>query len=242
MKSLFRLVGKGLLYFALISGTLIGGRIGLGLLFNPSPPLLSADDEALRARDLALHHDAIVVDGHNDVLTWVIDYEYDLGMDGDEPKDRSPFLYAGGPFTWLPNPPQGKRVRAQMDLARVREGGLDAQFFSIWVDCSFYEAGSQGQSEQRALEMIDALRLQTRRHPDAMEMASTAQDVHDIASEGRLAALMGLEGGHAIEDDLDLLRRFHELGVRYMSLTHDCSHNWADSSMDESINGGLTRS
>jgi membrane dipeptidase len=219
---------------------LIGGRIVLGLLLKPDPPTHTPEEEALRERALDLHHDATLFDGHNDVLTWIVNYGYDLGMDGDEPDDRSPFLYAGGPFTWLPNPPQGEKVRAHMDLTRVREGGLDAQFFSIWVDCSFYESGVPGGSEQRALEMIEALRLQVQRYSEAIEVAYTAQDVQRIASEGKLAALMGVEGGYAIEDNLEILRRFHEIGVRYMTLTHNCSHSWADSSSDEGQNGGLT--
>ena len=73
----------------------------------------------------------MVIDGHNDVLTWIVDFGYDLGMDGDEPSDRSPAFYAAGQFTWLPFPPHGDTVRAHMDFARIRESGLNAQFFSV---------------------------------------------------------------------------------------------------------------
>lgn len=231
---------KGILLLLSLVVVLIGGRLALGILLKPAPHVLSPEDQALRARALELHYDTIVVDGHNDVLTWVLDFGYDLGMNGDEPDDRSAFLYAGGPFTWLPNPPHGDRLRAQTDLARVREGGLDAQFFSVWVDCTFYESEVPGQSQQRALDMIAALQKQARSYSEAIELAYTAQDVQRIASEGKLAALMGLEGGYAIEDDLETLRRFHESGVRYITLTHNCSHDWADSSSDEGTNGGLT--
>ncbi len=168
MKRTVKRTLKGILLLLSLVVVLIGGRIVLGLLLKPAPHVLSPEEEALRARALELHHDAIIVDGHNDVLTWILDYGYDLGMDGDESDDRSAFLYAGGPLTWLPNPPHGDSGRAQTDLDRVHKGGLDAQFFSIWVDCSFYESGVPGKSEQRALEMVEALRQQTRRHPDAI--------------------------------------------------------------------------
>jgi membrane dipeptidase len=85
--------------------------------------------------------------------------------------------------------------------------------------------------------MIEALRSQVRRYPDVIEFAYTVSDVERIVSEGRLAALMGLEGGHAIEDDLENLLHFHEQGIRYMTLTHNCSHGWAGSSSDSHDSG-----
>ena len=179
-------------------------------------------------------------DGHNDVPTWILDFGFDLGMNGDEPDDRSPFIYAGGPLTWLPFPPRGEKVRTNTDLTRSREGGLDVQFFSIWVDFSFYDTDAPGKSTQRALDMIEALQKQVRLYPNDIENAYTSTDVKHIVSKGKLAALMGLEGGHAIEDDLETLRRFYDLGIRYMTLTHNYSHSWADSPSDTSINNGLS--
>ena len=99
-----RCLMKGLLLFLLLIVILIGGRIVLGLLLKPTPPVLTPEEEALRARALELHHDAILVDGHNDVLTWITDYGYDLGMDGDEPDDRRLWLYYA-PFPWPISPP-----------------------------------------------------------------------------------------------------------------------------------------
>ncbi len=231
---------KGLLLFLLIVVIIIGGRWGVGTLLREAPRVLTQEEEAMRTHALELHHDAIVVDGHNDIATRFLDFGFDLAMDGNEPGDRSSFLYEGGPFTWLPNPPNGENIATDMDLARIQEGGLDAQFFSIWVDFEYYDPAIPGQSTQRALDMIEALQEQVHKYPGNIENAYTAQDVERIASENKLAVLMSLEGGHAIEDDLENLRRFYELGIRNMILTHNSSHNWADSSTDVPINNGLS--
>jgi membrane dipeptidase len=215
---------------------LTGGRLLVGRLLAPEPRAVDPGDEALRARALALHRDALVLDGHNDVPTWILDFGFELGMDGDEPNDRSPWMYAG--LTWLPYPPRGDRVRTHTDLARIREGGLDAQFFSIWPACSY--SATPGQARQRVLDMIESFRRQVDAHPEAIELAAAAGDVERIVAGGRTAALLGVEGGHAIEDDLENLATFHRLGVRYMTLTHSCSHAWADSSTDEPIANGLS--
>ena len=242
MKRILKRIMKGSLYVVLFIVIVLGIRIVLGLLLKETPPpVLTAGEEALRARALELHHDAIVVDTHNDVPTWMLDFGFDLGMDGDEPGDRFPFLYhSESPFHWLPGRPYGENVGTHTDLTRIREGGLDAEFFSIWPDCSDYHSGVPGQSRQRALDMIAVLQESVRRHPENIEFASDVQDVERIVANGKLAALMGLEGGHAIEDDLNNLRHFYELGIRYMTLTHNCSHSWADSSTDEALNNGLT--
>jgi membrane dipeptidase len=179
---------------------------------------------------LEIHRDAIVVDGHNDLPLWMIEFGFDLGMDGNEEADRSPWLHAG--FRWLPWRPEGDRLRTSTDLARIREGGLDAQFFSVWVSPEFYDPGDPGRARQRALDTIEVLREQVYRHADAVEMAESVDDVRRIVSSGKLAALIGLEGGHAIADDLETLRLFYREGARYMTLTWSFSHGWADSSGD----------
>ena len=115
-----------------------------------------------------------------------------------------------------------------MDLAKVRTGNLGAQFFSIWPDLERY----RGHYPQRTLELIDSVYQQVARHPDRMMMAFTADDIVRARREHKLAALMGIEGGHAIENSLGLLRDYYRLGVRYMTLTHYESTDWADSSGD----------
>ena len=218
----------------------VGFRIVIGLVLKEAPHVSAADGEILLEHALKLHHGAIVVDGHNDIATWILDFGFDLGMNGDEPGDRGPLMYAVGPLMWLPNSPYGENVRTNTDLTRIQEGGLDAQFFSIWVECGFYESGIQGQSRQRTLDKIKAFEESVHRHTDYIEFAYSAPDVMRITTDGKLAAIMAIEGGHAIEDDLDNLRLFYDLGIRRMTLTQDCSHSWADSSRDDSINNGLS--
>ena len=185
--------------------------------------------DALRERAEALHRAAIVFDGHNDVPTWLRDLGFDLGMDGADPHCRSPWLWwlAG---RWVPIPRDG-RYCTDTDLARIRAGGLDAQFFSIWAHQTDAPV-APGVYRDRALASIAALKAQVAKFPDALELATTAADVRRIAASGRTAVLMGLEGGHAIEDDLATLARFHAEGVRYMTLVHQHTNGWADSASD----------
>ena len=187
-------------------------------------------DAALRELAAALHRDAIVVDTHNDVSSfWIVDAGFDLAMDGDGRDDRTPWIHWILP--WLPGAPEGAQIRTQIDFARAQRGGLDAQFFSVWVSPDFYDPDQPqpGRAKQRAGAIIDSIDEQLRRHPDRMELARSSDDVRRIAASGKLAALLGIEGGHAIEDDLQTLRHFYQRGVRYMALTWSFTHNWADS-------------
>jgi membrane dipeptidase len=124
---------------------------------------------------------------------------------------------------------QDKSGRTQTDIPRMKEGGLDADFFAIYVAASYARNGG---AARRALDMIDGVYEQVRRHPESLEMAFAAHDIRRIHKAGKIAALMGIEGGHAIEDSLSALRQFYRLGVRYMTLTHSNTNNWADSSGD----------
>jgi membrane dipeptidase len=118
------------------------------------------------------------------------------------------------------------------DAVRMKEGGLDAQFFSIWVAPDLY--GSGGQSAiRRADEQIKAVRALAEQHPETWELATTAADVRRISQEGKLAALMGLEGAYAIDERLENVERYYKMGVRYMSVTWSVSLPWAGSSGDE---------
>jgi len=227
------------------AGSLLIG-LSLGAFAAGVPLGARADDaESLQQRADALHRDAIVIDGHNDITSIAIpDFGFDLGMDGAEPSDRSGWVYWEIP--WLPCRPDATHLRTQMDLARARKGGLDAQFFSVWVSREYYRPKSHaGLAVSRANHIIDLIQDQVRRHSDRLELASSADDIRRIAASGKLAALMGIEGGYAIEDDLDVLRDFYNRGVRYMTLTWDFSHSWADSSGSALVgiprrNGGLT--
>ncbi len=122
------------------------------------------------------------------------------------------------------------------DLPRLAAGGVGAQFWSVYVPATF--AGDNAVAA--VLEQVDLARRMIARYPDALELALTAADVERIFAAGRLASLLGAEGGHAIAGSLGVLRMLYALGVRYMTLTHNANVGWADSATDEAAAGGLT--
>ena len=167
-----------------------------------------ADSVSPRAKQL--HDRAIVVDSHGDTTQRLIfDESFDIGK-------RNP--------------------NGNIDIPRMREGGLDALFFSIWVPSEV----TGPTAVKRALDQIDAVREAVRTHPHDLMLATTAADVRKAAADHKIAVLMGMEGGHMIDDDLRLLRVYAALGVRYLTLTHYKNNNWADSSTDEPAHNGLT--
>ena len=158
----------------------------------------------------SVHQRAIVVDTHADTTQrLVFDPTFDIGA---------------------------RHSDGNLDLPRMKEGGLDGVFFSIWVPSDVTGLPAV----KRALDQIDAVREAVRTHADAMVLATTAADVRRAVAERKIAALMGIEGGHMIDDNLRLLRNYAALGVRYMTLTHFKNNNWADSSTDKPAHDGLT--
>ncbi|HQR35513.1 MAG TPA: dipeptidase, partial [Blastocatellia bacterium] len=171
----------------------------------------------MRKRTDKVHRSSIVVDTHNDITSPITDESFDMGE-----RDTS-----------------GK---IQTDIPRMKEGGLGAEFFSIYVAAKY---AKEGGAARRALDMIDGVYEQVRRHPKDLEMAFTVADIRRIRRTKKIAALMGIEGGHAIEDSLSALRQFYKLGIRYMTLTHTNTNNWADSAggignPPEKRHGGLS--
>ncbi|MFF4886178.1 dipeptidase [Streptomyces nigra] len=166
------------------------------------------------ARDLL--REFPVVDGHND-LPWALreQVRYDLAA-RDIAADQSAHLHT--------------------DIPRLREGGVGAQFWSVYVRSDY--AGDQAVSA--TLEQIDCVRQLLARHPADLRPALTAADMEAARAEGRIASLMGAEGGHSIADSLATLRALYALGVRYMTLTHNDNIAWADSATDEPGVGGLS--
>jgi len=161
-----------------------------------------------RARQL--HARAIVVDGHADTTQRLIfDRTFNIGA-----RNRD----------------------GNLDIPRMREGGLDAVFFSIWIPGDV----TGPIAIKRALVQIDAVREAARAHPDDLLLATTAADIRRAAAERKVAALMGMEGGHMIDRDLRVLRDYAALGVRYLTLTHFRNTEWADSSTDVPVHNGLT--
>ena len=118
----------------------------------------------------------------------------------------------------------------QTDIPRLREGGVGAQFWSVWVPV---ELGYQGEAFATTLEQIELVKKMIARYPETFELALTADDIERIHGEGKIASLIGVEGGHCIEESLAVLEKLYSLGARYMTLTHTDSLSWADSSTDE---------
>ncbi len=166
-----------------------------------------ADDIVERARKL--HASAIVLDTHVDTPQRLLFEKFDLGK---------------------------RDAEGHLDIPRMREGGLNAVFMSIWTPSQVN--GPKG--VKRALDLIDAVREQVQRHSEDLALATTAEEVRRARAQGKIAVLMGMEGGHMIDDDLGLLRIYAALGVRYLTLTHGSNTNWADSSTDDPKHNGLT--
>ena len=207
-----------------VSKVLPGAALALLLLYAPAPAQTAAGnqqnaapqaaparDERLWRRALRLHRSAVVVDTHNDILSIMLDEDYDLGT-----------------------PSAGKY---HTDLQRMKEGGLSAEFFSVYVDRSY---AAKGGSARRALDLIDTTYRAAERHPQDLVMAYTSADIRRAKRQGKIAALMGIEGGHAIENSLHALRDFYRLGVRYMTLTHNNTNDWADACCDTARHNGLS--
>ena len=162
-----------------------------------------------------LHFDAIVIDGHSDTTPKFEDADWSFAERHD-------------------------RAFGHMDLPRIREGGLDVQFWSIYMG----KREVPGSAIREALERIDAVHEMAARHPEDVVLAGTVREIRDAVAQGKFVSLMGVEGGHIIEESLPALRNFYRLGVRYMTLTHSFHTTWADSSgtgvTPEPVHNGLT--
>ena len=169
--------------------------------------------ETPEARAARIHRQAIVVDTH-------IDTTMMLGKEGWD-------------FMVRHQPEPGEN---HVDLPRIREGGLDAAFFSIYMPGTV----TGPEAVKRALVLIDHVRTLAEQHPNEIVLATTAAEVRAAHKAGKFAALMGMEGGHMIDDSLAVLRDYQRLGVRYLTLSHSVNTNWADSSGDKPAHNGLT--
>jgi membrane dipeptidase len=170
----------------------------------------AAAPQVSAAGPAGLHQRAIVIDTHDDTTQRMF---FDKTFDIAE-----------------------RHADGNIDVPRMREGGLDALFFSIWVPSDV----TGPTAVKRALQLIDSVHEAARRHPDQLVLATTASDIREAVKAGRIAALMGMEGGHMIDDDLGVLREYARLGVRYLTLSHFLNNNWADSSTDTPKHNGLT--
>ena len=129
-----------------------------------------------------------------------------------------------------------RTVRGHVDLPRLREGGVRAPFFALWVPTYYHGA----EAVRRTLDLRDAMQRFLDSHPDQIEMATSAADIERIVHSGRIAAFLTAEGGHQIDDDLAVLRQYRRMGIMAMTLTHFRNNDWADSSTDKPAHNGLT--
>ena len=185
-------------------------------VFVPIPPAWKSTVAPEVDAAVRLHRDALVFDGHND-LPWAIRENAASSFDQLDISKPQPSLHT--------------------DIDRMRAGNLGAQFWSVYVPA---ETAKNGDAAHQTLEQIDLVHRMIRRYPDVFELAESADDVLRIQRSGRIASMLGIEGGYSIENSLALLRTYRDLGVRYMTLTHADTIDWADSATDEARHGGLT--
>ncbi len=163
-----------------------------------------------------VHQSAMLFDGHND-LPWAF---RELGMPSFDQLDIAKSL------------PQ-----LHTDIGRLKSGGVKAQFWSVYVPVS---TRLSGESLQQTLEQIEFVHSMVKRYPETFAFCGSTDEIKQAIADGKIASLIGVEGGHSIENSLSVLRKLYELGARYMTLTHSATLDWADASTDQSKHGGLT--
>src|SRR3954471_2991173 len=168
----------------------------------PKPAAKSASGKAANWK--AVHNSSLIIDTHADTTQRLLDEDFDMAK-----------------------PPQGDT--GHLDFAKAKAGNLRAEFFSIWVDPSGVKKEDYG---KRTMQLIDSVYQQAEKNPKQMRMAFSTADILKAQKEKKFAALMGIEGGHSIQNDMGMLRNFYRLGVRYMTLTWSNTNEWADSSGD----------
>ncbi|HMD08801.1 MAG TPA: dipeptidase [Candidatus Acidoferrum sp.] len=168
---------------------------------------MAVNEISERARQL--HYSSIVIDAHDDTTQRFFDAGFDLGS---------------------------RNALGSIDIPRMKEGGLGAIFFSIWIPSKI----TGQEAVKRALSQIDAVHEQVRKHSSDLMLVTTAEGIREAHKQGRIAALIGVEGGHMIASDLGVLRRYAALGARYMTLTHSGNAEWADSSTAKPEHNGLS--
>ena len=178
-------------------------------LFTAATLIRAVGPDHISDRASKLQLSSIVLDTHDDTTQRFFTTDYDLGK-------RNP--------------------EGHVDIPRMKEGGMNAIFFSIWIDGRI----TGPPAVEKALDQIDAIRQNVQKYSNEMVLARTADDVRRAHGQGKIAALMGAEGGHMIGNDIRIVRIFADLGVRYMTLTHFYNNEWADSSTDKPVHNGLT--
>ncbi len=168
---------------------------------------MAADTVSEQAKKL--QSSSVVIDTHEDTTQRLLDPKFDISV---------------------------RHTDGNVDVPRMREGGLSAIFFSIWISGKIMGP----EAVKQAIDQIDVVRETVRKHPNDLVLATTAADIREAKKQNEIAALMGVEGGHMMGNDLGVLRTFAALGIRYMTLTHMENNEWADSSTAKPEHNGLT--
>jgi len=176
----------------------------------------SRPDVVLTSEGEAVHFSGLLFDGHND-LPWEIRDKGNSSFDILDISKDQPALHT--------------------DIARLKKGGVKAQFWSVYVPAA---ADKNGDALSQTFHQISIVKSMVKRYPETFEFASTADDIERIVNAGRIASMMGIEGGYSIENEISNLQRFYDEGCRYMTLTHSKSLTWADSATDEPRVNGLS--
>ncbi|CAN5873141.1 dipeptidase [soil metagenome] len=187
--------------------------------FNAFAQTMPKDaDPKVWAQALKIHKKAIIIDGHNDIPSPMVDDDFNLATDS-----VGKFHNDGDPY--------------HTDLNRFKKSGITGEFFSIYTSGNDYQKGGK---MRRAMDLIDATMREIERHPNELMFCTTAAQIRQAKKQNKVCALMGIEGGYVIENSLYALRNFYRLGIRYMTLTHNVSHEWADAHRGEVKNNGLS--
>jgi membrane dipeptidase len=212
LPSLRRLAGGACLASTLAAVTLTA-MTSTGVAQEPA---VAADKVEVSERARAIHARSFVFDGHND-LPWEVRKNASRSFEKLDIAQLQP--------------------QQHTDIPRLRQGGVGAQFWSVYVPS---DTAHQGVAHQQTLEQIEIVHAMIARYPDTFALALTSHDVERLRAEGKIASLIGVEGGHAIENSIEKLRRLFALGARYMTLTHSESLDWADSCSDKPRCHGLS--
>src|SRR5688572_15696602 len=206
---------KPLKKMRIVIGIFLPAFFALSANISDAQTMPAGADPKVWAEALKIHRRAIIVDGHNDITGPMVDEDFDLATNtvGKYHKDGDPF---------------------HTDLARMKASGVTGEFFSIYVGGGRMQTHD---SMRRAMDLIDATYREVEKHPGQLMMCTTAAEIRRAKRANKICALMGIEGGYAIENSLFALRNFYRLGVRYMTLTHNVSHDWADAHRDIKHNG-----
>jgi membrane dipeptidase len=202
-----------LIGFLVLSATRVVAQDAATKEGNGARPAVKISDEALR-----IHRSSLLIDGHND-LPWRLRSDFGSSLEKCD-------------ITQLHAPD-----KLQTDIPRLRQGGVGGQFWSVYVPAETMQAGT---ALRDTLEQIDLVHQIVARYPETFELALTADDVERIHRSGKIASLIGVEGGHSIQDSIGALRQLYRLGARYMTLTHSDTLSWADAATDEAKHGGLS--